>query len=73
MIARDQCPRIVVMGVAARADHFMPASLVGSQLELFQPLRTDEAGQVAGLPRPVDELANRFGVPAVAALSGGTR
>ena len=68
---------VVTARVAARTDHFMPASLVGSQLELLEPLRTDEAGQVADLTRPVDELVDelstRFGAPAVAALSGGTR
>jgi len=66
----------VTARVAERADHFMPASLVGSQLELLEPLRADEAGLVADLTRPVDdlvdELTDRFGTPAVAATSGGT-
>jgi len=67
---------VVTARVAERADHFMPASLVGSQLELLEPLRADEAGLVADLTRPVDdlvdELTDRFGTPAVAATSGGT-
>jgi gluconokinase len=70
-------PDVVTARVAARTDHFMPASLVGSQLELLEPLRTDEAGQVADLTRPVEELveelSDRFGTPAVAAIPGGTR
>jgi gluconokinase len=68
---------VVTARVAARTDHFMPASLVSSQLGLLEPLRDDEAGLVADLARPVedlvDELGARFGAPAVAALSGGTR
>lgn len=68
---------VVTARVAARSDHFMPASLVGSQLELLEPLRADETGLVADLTRPVDELVDefthRFGTPAVAAISGGTR
>jgi gluconokinase len=68
---------VVTARVAARADHFMPASLVGSQLELLEPLRTEEAGLVADLACPVDELvdelSDRFGMPAGAAVSGGTR
>jgi len=68
---------VVTARVAARTDHFMPASLVGSQLELLEPLGADETGLVADLTRPVDELVDelthRFGTPAVAAIPGGTR
>jgi gluconokinase len=68
---------VVTARVAARSDHFMPASLVGSQLELLEPLRSDEAGLVADLTRPVDELVEEFtsrlGIPAVATTTGGTR
>jgi gluconokinase len=68
---------VVTARVAARSDHFMPASLVGSQLELLEPLHSHEAGLVADLTRPVDELvdefASRFSIPAVAATHGGTR
>jgi gluconokinase len=68
---------VVTARVAARSDHFMPASLVGSQLELLEPLCDDETGLVADLTRPVDDLVDefthRFGTPAVAAIPGGTR
>jgi gluconokinase len=68
---------VVTARVAARSDHFMPASLVGSQLELLEPLGSDEAGLVADLTSPVDELVDEFtsrlGITAVAATSGGTR
>ncbi|MGZ4507927.1 MAG: gluconokinase [Blastococcus sp.] len=68
---------VVTARVAARTDHFMPASLVSSQLELLEPLEPDEAGLVADLTRPADELIDElgagFGAPAVAALAGGAR
>jgi gluconokinase len=68
---------VVTARVAARTDHFMPASLVSSQLEILEPLRADEAGMVADLTRPVDELVDELsthfrGAPAAVA-TGGTR
>ena len=68
---------VVTARVAARTDHFMPASLVSSQLELLEPLRPDEAGVVADLTRPVDDLVDELstlfrGTPAAVA-TGGTR
>lgn len=44
--------------VAARTDHFMPASLVTSQLELLEPLDDDEAGLVVHLTDPVDAIVD---------------
>jgi gluconokinase len=68
---------VVTARVAARADHFMPASLVGSQLHLLEPLSTDEAGLVADLTRPVDELVDElsthFRGRAAVVATGGTR
>jgi gluconokinase len=65
---------LITARVAARTDHFMPASLVSSQLQLLEPLRIDEAGVVADLARPVaelvDELSDRF-CPAVAVATKG--
>ena len=70
-------PAVITARVAARTDHFMPASLVSSQLELLEPLRTDEAGVVADLARPVsdlvDELSNRFRPVTAAATKGDPR
>jgi gluconokinase len=37
---------LVARRVAARSDHFMPASLVESQFEALEPLRPDEPGMV---------------------------
>jgi len=68
---------VVTARVAARTDHFMPASLVGSQLELLEPLLPDEAGVVADLTRPVDdlvdELSTLFRGSAAAVATGGNR
>ena len=68
---------VITARVAARTDHFMPASLVSSQLELLEPLRADEAGVVADLTRPVDdlvdELSTLFRGTVAAVATGGTR
>jgi gluconokinase len=68
---------VVTARVAARTDHFMPASLVSSQLELLEPLWADEAGMVADLTRSldelVDELSTLFRGSAAAVATGGTR
>jgi gluconokinase len=68
---------VVTARVAARPGHFMPVSLIGSQVDILEPLGADESGVVADLTRPVDDLVDELshlfrGVPAVA-FSGGTR
>lgn len=50
--------------MADRKGHFMPTSLLESQLRTLEPLQSDEAGVVLDLRDPVDELADQ----AVAAL-----
>lgn len=42
--------------MAARADHYMPATLLDSQLRILEPLADDERGIVLDIERPVDEL-----------------
>ena len=37
-------PQLLSARAAARTDHFMPASLLSSQLDLLQPLESDEPG-----------------------------
>ena len=70
---------VVTARVAARTGHFMPASLVGSQVDLLEPLQADEQGTVADLSRPVEELVSQFAQyvqdrqPVPAAPSGGIR
>ena len=66
-VLRAAAPRIVFVHlagdsgvlterVALRPGHFMPASLVTSQLETLEPLEPDEAGIVADLTTPVHDI-----------------
>jgi gluconokinase len=61
----DGPPEVVKERVAARSDHFMPASLVDSQFETLEPLEPDEPGVVLDLAAPVEESVET----AVAALT----
>ena len=45
---------------AARAGHFMPASLLASQLATLEPLAPDERGLVVGVDRSVDDVVAAF-------------
>jgi len=47
---------VVAARVAARTDHFMPASLVASQLHLLEPLTSDEGGLTVDLEWPVEQI-----------------
>jgi gluconokinase len=49
-------PDVIAARVAARADHFMPPSLVSSQLRLLEPLTSDEGGLTVDLDRPVEQI-----------------
>jgi gluconokinase len=42
--------------LAGRSDHFMPSSLLASQLAALEPLERDEPGVVLDCSRPVDDL-----------------
>lgn len=42
---------------AARTDHFMPPSLLASQLATLEPLAADERGVVLDVAAPVEQLA----------------
>ena len=46
--------------VSSRADHFMPASLVTSQLETLESLTADEAGVRVSATLPVNEIVQRI-------------
>ncbi|WNM23593.1 gluconokinase [Demequina capsici] len=47
--------------IQARADHFMPATLLDSQLESLEPLEDDEEGVVVSVTgRPEDVAATAF-------------
>ncbi|MGH1549069.1 gluconokinase [Leifsonia poae] len=47
--------------MAARPGHFMPVSLLDSQLATLQPLQPDEAGMRLDVGRPPAELAAEIG------------
>lgn len=51
---------VVTQRVGDRAGHFMPASLVISQLETLEPLQADECGNVFDLTAPVDVIVADF-------------
>ena len=45
--------------VAGRVGHFMPATLLDSQLEVLERLEPDEAGEVLDVAHPVDTLVEQ--------------
>lgn len=51
---------VVAERVASRADHFMPASLVASQVTLLEPLAPDEEGVTLPLEWPVDDIVTHI-------------
>jgi gluconokinase len=54
-------PREVVAArVAGRPGHFMPASLVDSQLATLEPLEADEPGLQLDLDAPVGQIIDRY-------------
>jgi gluconokinase len=61
-------PSVVRTRVTTRTGHYMPASLIDSQLALLEPLAADEAGVTLDFTQPVDDLVDRvvliIGAPA---------
>ncbi|QTE29294.1 gluconokinase [Pengzhenrongella sicca] len=53
-------PAVLTQRVAERPGHFMPASLITSQLETLEALEADERGRVLDLTAPVDEIVASF-------------
>lgn len=51
-------PELLAERLAGRTDHFMPASLLPSQLATLEALEADEAGFAADIDRPVEAIAN---------------
>lgn len=52
-------PDVIGQRLAARTDHFMPPSLLPSQLAALEPLAEDEDGIVVPVDAPPDEVAAR--------------
>jgi gluconokinase len=50
----------VAARVAGRPEHYMPASLVESQIRTLEALEPDERGVVIAFDEPVDEIVTRF-------------
>ena len=53
-------PSVLGPRVAGRADHYMPASLVTSQLATLEPLEADEDGVVVDFTAPVERIVATF-------------
>ncbi|SNT50843.1 gluconate kinase, SKI family [Streptosporangium subroseum] len=56
----DGDAEVIRRRVANRPGHFMPVSLVNSQLDTLEPLEPDERGIVLDFGRPVDELVEAY-------------
>lgn len=56
----DGDPGVVTRRVAERTGHFMPASLIRSQLDTLEPLQPDENGTTLDFSAPVDDIVNNF-------------
>ena len=54
----DGDPAVIARRLADRPGHFMPASLLGSQLETLEPLEPDEAGFDVDVDRSVDQVVD---------------
>jgi gluconokinase len=53
-------PEVIGERVSSRADHFMPASLVASQLQALEPLEPDEAGIEVDCTLPVEAIVRAW-------------
>jgi gluconokinase len=52
-------PAVVEARLALRSEHFMPASLIGSQFEALEPLADDEDGLVVDATQPPDAICDQ--------------
>jgi gluconokinase len=70
-ILRSAAPSVVFLHLEAdravleprmehRKGHFMPTSLLTSQLRTLEPLQPDEAGLVVESTTPVDQIVDEF-------------
>ncbi|MBD9698156.1 gluconokinase [Flavimobilis sp. GY10621] len=74
----DGTPELLAARIGARTDHFMPASLLGTQLATLESLADDEPGTVLDVTATPDELADAAATwwrdhgsaPAIAQASG---
>ncbi|MHC2999134.1 gluconokinase [Microbacterium sp. HJ5] len=52
----DGTPELLAARIGARTDHFMPPSLLASQLAALEPLEADEQGAVVKVDQPVQHI-----------------
>jgi gluconokinase len=60
---------LIAQRMTARSGHFMPRSLLGSQLADLEPLEDDEAGMTTDIAQPPQTIVDG----AMSELTGGTR
>lgn len=64
----DGSPELLASRIGARVDHFMPASLLVSQLQSLEPLDADEDGMIVSIDQSVEhivtEVRNRWAADA---------
>ena len=53
-------PEVLARRMAGRPGHFMPASLLTSQLATLEPLQPDEAGLTIDIDQPVDDVVQQY-------------
>lgn len=56
----DGDPEVIRQRIARRKHHFMPPSLIDSQLETLEPLGPDEPGRVLDLTLTPEAIVDRF-------------
>ncbi len=65
----DGTPEVIAARQASRPGHFMPASLLHSQLATLEPLAPDEPGVVIDVEQSIDAIVDRY-VSAVGGAKG---
>lgn len=53
-------PEVLARRMAGRPGHFMPASLLSSQLATLEPLQPDEAGTTIDIDQSVDDVVQQY-------------
>ena len=56
----DGSPEILARRQAGRSGHFMPTSLLASQLATLEPLEPDERGIVVDVDQPLDAIVDQL-------------
>ena len=56
----EASPELLTQRLAERSGHFMPASLLDSQLATLEPLEPDERGVTLSAALPTEQLVNAY-------------